>query len=90
MAELGVKSVAVLGNRKVRLQFSDGISREVNLTPFLSGPAFHYIRKDRAAFAEVAVPVELGTIVWPNGAEIDADVLHRAAEAAGARFRSGS
>lgn len=36
---------------------------------------FGPIRKDAALFRSVRVDEELGTIVWPNGADIDPDVL---------------
>jgi hypothetical protein len=37
---------------------------------------FEQIREDDEVFASVRVDHELGTIVWPNGADIDPDVLH--------------
>ncbi len=71
-----VTAVTVLQNRSVRIGFSDGTERTVDLSPYLWGPVFAEIRDDDAAFAEVAVDHELGTLVWPNGADIDPLVLH--------------
>ena len=50
--------------------------RTVDLEPFLFGPAFEQIREDDGAFNAVRVDPEIGTIVWPNGADLDPDVLH--------------
>ncbi len=33
------------------------------------------VRNDPALFRSVRVDAELGTIVWPNGADLDPDVL---------------
>jgi hypothetical protein len=32
--------------------------------------------KDPAYFAQVRVDTELGTVTWPNGADLDPDVLY--------------
>ncbi len=61
---------------RVRLQFTNGATREVDLTAYLRGPVFEPIRTDPAMFRSVQVDAELGTIVWPNGADIDPDVLY--------------
>jgi Protein of unknown function (DUF2442) len=59
----------------LRLGFSDGTSRDVDLEPELWGPIFEPLR-DSETFRQVVVDHELGTIVWPNGADVDPDVLH--------------
>jgi hypothetical protein len=46
----------------------------MNLAPYLRGPIFEPIRNDPALFR--AMQVEEGTIAWPNGADIDPDVLY--------------
>jgi hypothetical protein len=40
------------------------------------------LREDPRVFPEVQVDAELGTIVWPNGADMGPDVLPGEAEAA--------
>ena len=50
--------------------------REVDLEGELWGPVFEPLRRDLGLFRQVAVDEELGTIVWPNGADMDPDVLH--------------
>lgn len=70
-----VRGVEALDGHLVRLSLTDGSTRVVDLEPFLNGPVFEPVRNDRAFFRSVRVDQELGTIVWPNGADIDPDVL---------------
>ena len=73
---LDITAVEVVEGRTVRLTFSDGSERTVDLTPFLWGPVFERIARDDEYFRQVRVDPEIGTIVWPNGADLDPDVLH--------------
>ncbi len=76
-----IETVEPLGGYVLRLGFSDGSTREIDLEPELWGPVFEPLR-DPDAFRQVAVDSELGTIVWPNGADMDPDVLHGDRDAA--------
>lgn len=71
-----VKQVEVLSGFTVRLTFTDGTTRVIDLDSYLRGPVFERIRIEPGLFAEVRVDPEAGTIVWPNGADIDPDVLY--------------
>jgi len=71
-----VSSVEVIGGRTVRLVFGDGSVRIVDLSPFLWGSALEPLATDDALFGAVRVDPVAGTIVWPNGADLDPDVLH--------------
>lgn len=73
MPFLRVRSATPLAGRVVRLELTDGTTREVDLTRYLYGPIFTPVRDDDAVFR--AVFVENGTVAWPNGADIDPDVL---------------
>jgi hypothetical protein len=70
-----VTSVEVLDHYRLRLGFSDGSYRDVDLAGELSGPMFEPLA-DPDFFAQVRVDDELGTVVWPNGADLDPLVLH--------------
>ncbi len=70
-----VTSVEVLRHYRLRLGFSDDSSRDLDLTGELHGPVFAPL-DDPGFFAEVRVDDELGTVVWPNGADLDPLVLH--------------
>jgi hypothetical protein len=70
-----VISAQVLGHYRLRLGFSDGSSRDVDLTGELRGAIFEPLA-DPDFFARVRVDDELGTVVWPNGADLDPLVLH--------------
>ena len=69
----------------LEITFSDGTTREVDLEPELYGEVFEPL-KDPAFFAAAAVDTELGTVVWPNGADFSPEFLHsyRARSRAGA------
>ncbi|MFI5456682.1 MAG: DUF2442 domain-containing protein [Isosphaerales bacterium] len=60
----------------VHLEFTDGTARDVDLEKYLRGPIFEPLRSDPARFLEVRVEPGAGTISWPNGADIDPDVLY--------------
>lgn len=71
-----IASVEALEGLRVRLRFTDGTRRELDLTPYFRGPVFETLKRDPALFRAVRVDEELGTIVWPNRADLCPDVLH--------------
>jgi len=72
---VAVTNVEPLGEYRLRLWFDDGSQREVDLADELWGPMAEPLR-DPALFRRVRVDPELRTIVWPNGFDMDPDVLH--------------
>lgn len=81
-AMVTVTAVEPLGGFLLRLTFDDGATIERDLSEYLRGPIFEALRNDPALFAEAKVDRELGTIVWPNGADMDPVVLRGFAEPA--------
>ena len=57
------------------VKFDDGAERTIDFEPILLGPLFGPLR-DLHLFRQASVDEELGTIVWPNGADIDPGVLY--------------
>lgn len=78
-----VTSVRVVRPYVIEVTFSDGVRRTIDLEPVLHGPVFEPLR-DPERFSEVAVDDELGTIVWPNGADLAPEFLRDAAPVASA------
>jgi hypothetical protein len=72
-----IESVEVLGGFRVRLGFSDGSLRDIDLEKYLHGPVFDEIRNNSDIFRSIRVDERAGTICWANGADIDPDVLYR-------------
>lgn len=70
-----VTSVEDLGAYRLRVGFSDGVLREIDLSAELWGPMFEPMR-DLTIFAQVSLDAELGTIVWPNGADLAPEFLY--------------
>jgi hypothetical protein len=76
MSELArVDDVETLGGFRLRLTFSDGLVRELDFTDALDGPVFDRLR-DPAYFSTSRVDRESRTLAWPNGVDLDPDVLH--------------
>lgn len=59
----------------VWLRFQDGTSGEVDIQPSFKGPVFEPLR-DIEFFKGVRVDSEIGTIVWPNGADVAPETLY--------------
>lgn len=73
-----ITAVEHLGGYRLRLTFADGLVGDVDLADRLEarrGPMFEPLR-DVEYFASVSVDPELGTVVWPNGADLAPEVLH--------------
>jgi hypothetical protein len=80
---IGIKAIRItdvepLDGFTLRLRFSDAVERVVDLEGELWGPVFEPLRMDPELFRQVRVDHQLGTIVWPNGADMDPDVLRGA------------
>ena len=73
---IGVRAVQPLTGFRVRLTFTDGVVREMDLEPYLRGPIFESIRNDPQLFSAVQVDAEGDTITWPNGADIAPEMLY--------------
>jgi integrase len=67
--------VVPLADYTLRLTFDDSSERVVDLADELWGAMGEPLR-DSAYFRQVHVDPELRTIVWPNGFDLDPDVLH--------------
>jgi hypothetical protein len=57
------------------VRFQDGTCGEVDIQPSFKGPVFEPLR-DVAYFKQVRVDPEIGTIVWPNGADVAPETLY--------------
>lgn len=72
---LHVTRVDVLRDYHLRVEFSDGEVKDVDLSGELYGEVFEPLRSAEM-FGQVAVNPETGTIEWPNGADFAPEYLH--------------
>jgi hypothetical protein len=64
----------------LEVRFEDGVVRQVDVESVLHGEVFEPLR-DPAVFAQAFVDVALGTVVWPNGADLSPEYLRHDAPA---------
>ena len=76
-----ISSVVALEPYVVRVRFEDGEVRDVDIAPLLDGAVFRALR-DPARFDAVRLDVQSGGVAWPNGADLDPDVIYGAASPA--------
>ena len=71
-----IVEVRVEGGYRLWLRFTDGAEGSVDLGKTLRFTGVFKPLKNPVEFAKVRVDRESGTIVWPNGVDLDPDVLH--------------
>jgi len=71
-----IVEVQPLDGYRLRLRFEDGVVGEVDLEKMIQFEGIFAPLKDRATFVQVRVNPDVGTIVWPNGADLDPLVLY--------------
>jgi hypothetical protein len=89
MSELiKIQAVEPLDGHWLRLEFSDGAIKDVDLGDVLAqGGVFAPIRDRRDVFEQVRVNPESQTIEWPGEIDLDPEVLYgRYEPASGARI----
>ena len=72
---LHILKAQACGPHSLRLTFSDGTRKRVNLWPLLDGPVFEPLR-DPVYFARVVIDPVAGTVVWPNEADFAPEALY--------------
>lgn len=71
-----VIDVRPLGGHRLYLRVEDGLAGELDFAEFLDFSGVFETLRDPVHFAEVRVVADWGTIAWPNGADLDPDVLY--------------
>lgn len=66
--------VEVVGEHRLHLVFEDGSSGEIDASGWSWRGVFEPLR-DPAYFAQARLDEQLGTIVWPNGADVAPETL---------------
>ena len=64
------------GGHRIYLRFEDGVDGEIDLGEIIDFKGVFEPLRDPAEVAKVRVEPDSGTISWPNGADLDPDVLY--------------
>ena len=70
-----VREFQIVGAYTVRVVFDDATVQTIDLGPVLRGELYGPLR-DQTLFNRVSLDAEIGTLVWPNGADFDPATLH--------------
>jgi hypothetical protein len=74
-----VRRVQVLSDHRLRLEFDNGAVGDVDLATYVPFDGVFAPFRDPTFFQCVRVDREAGTICWPNGVDLDPDVLYSSA-----------
>ncbi len=70
-----VTDFRIVGPYRLRVEFRDGVVREIDFEPVLAGSLYGPLREE-SLFNGARLDPEVHTIVWPNGADFDPATLH--------------
>ncbi|MPZ21210.1 MAG: DUF2442 domain-containing protein [Luteitalea sp.] len=68
--------VEPLADHRLHVQFDDGVEGVVDVAQLIQFTGVFEPLRDLALFAQAKVHPELGTVCWPNDADLDSEVLY--------------
>ena len=71
-----VIAVECIGGFKLSMTFEGGEHRTIDISDLVPWDGVFEPLEDAAFFRQVRVEPDVGTIVWPNGADFDPATLH--------------
>lgn len=71
-----VVTVQALPERRLHVKFDDGIEGVVDVAQLVEFTGVFEPLRDPEFFERATVHPELGTVCWPNNADLDSDVLY--------------
>ncbi|MGD8753355.1 MAG: DUF2442 domain-containing protein [Anaerolineales bacterium] len=73
---IDIAQVEPIGDYRLNIQFEDGVAGKIDVEKIIEFKGVFAPLKDKAFFTQVQVNSEWGTIFWPNGADLDPDLLY--------------
>lgn len=70
-----VRGFDIVSDYTLRVAFDDGTEQTIDFQPILAGEMYGPLH-DPKLFKQVRIDPEVGTLVWPNGADFDPATLH--------------
>ncbi len=70
-------AVEVTGSHRLRISFADGVEGELDVSKLVPFDGVFAPLRDPVEFRKARLDPELGTVVWPSGADLDPDVLYQ-------------
>ncbi|MBM3836056.1 MAG: DUF2442 domain-containing protein [Verrucomicrobia bacterium] len=70
-----VVSFKQVADYTLEVRFDDSTSQTIDFWPVLLGELYEPLR-DKSLFEQVRIDSEVGTLIWPSGADFDPDMLH--------------
>jgi hypothetical protein len=76
---LRITDMEQVGTYSLKVTFNEGTTKRVNLRPLLWGEVFEPLR-DPDQFSTAYLDQKMGTIAWPNGADLAPEALYELEE----------
>lgn len=73
--KMHVRRLNQVKDYELRIEFTNGVAKDVDLRNELYGPVFEPLR-DPELFRQVRLNEETGTVEWPNGADFAPEFLY--------------
>ncbi|HWO16653.1 MAG TPA: DUF2442 domain-containing protein [Solirubrobacterales bacterium] len=70
-----ITAAIIVRHGVLRLTFADGLSGDIDVLDRMRGPVFELARTPEG-FAKVEVDPDIGTVIWPGGADLAPDTLY--------------